>query len=76
MKTVSNYPLLMFAVSLPVLLLAALSGVLAQKAWRFGLPVTVSTSFFPIADIDSPQSGLVNVAPHNLDRLATSLERA
>jgi len=29
-----------------------------------------------IADIDSPHSGLVNVPPHNLDRLATSLERA
>ncbi len=37
------------------------------------LPVTVSISLFLIADIDSPRSGLVNVVPHNLDRLAASL---
>lgn len=37
------------------------------------LPVTVSISLFLIADIDSPRSGLVNVVPYNLVRLAASL---
>ena len=37
------------------------------------LPVTVSISLFLIADIDSPRSGLVNVVPQNLERLAASL---
>jgi hypothetical protein len=48
-------------------------------AKRFGsflllvLPLTVSVSFFLIADIDSPRGGVVQVPPQNLTRLATSL---
>jgi hypothetical protein len=37
------------------------------------LPLTIGVAFFLIADIDSPRSGLVNVVPENLIRLATSL---
>ena len=37
------------------------------------VPLTVSVSFFLIADIDSPRGGLVEVAPQNLTRLAKSL---
>ena len=37
------------------------------------VPLTVSVSFFLIADIDSPRGGVVEVAPKNLTRLATSL---
>ena len=36
------------------------------------VPLTVSVSFFLIADIDSPRGGLVQVLPQNLGRLATS----
>jgi len=37
------------------------------------VPLTVSVSFFLIADIDSPRGGLVEVTPQNLIRLARSL---
>jgi hypothetical protein len=37
------------------------------------VPLTVSVSFFLIADIDSPRGGVVQVLPQNLTRLATSL---
>jgi hypothetical protein len=37
------------------------------------LPVIVSISFYMIADIDSPRSGLVQVVPQNLLSLAASL---
>jgi hypothetical protein len=37
------------------------------------VPLTVSVSFFLIADIDSPRGGLVHVPPQNLSRLARSL---
>jgi hypothetical protein len=37
------------------------------------VPLTVSVSFFLIADIDSPRGGVVEVAPKNLTRLAASL---
>jgi hypothetical protein len=37
------------------------------------VPLTVSVSFFLIADIDSPRGGLVQVLPENLNRLARSL---
>jgi hypothetical protein len=37
------------------------------------LPVTVSISFFLIADIDSPRGGMIRVSPENLLSLAASL---
>ncbi|WP_454763268.1 bestrophin-like domain [Cupriavidus campinensis] len=38
------------------------------------LPLVVATSFMLIADIDSPRGGLIRVDPHNLLRLAVSLQ--
>jgi hypothetical protein len=48
----------------------------AQKEGRllFVLPLVVSVSFFLIADIDSPRSGLIRVQPQNLVSLAQSLQ--
>jgi hypothetical protein len=37
------------------------------------VPLTVSVSFFLIADIDSPRGGVVEVSPQNLARLARTL---
>jgi hypothetical protein len=37
------------------------------------LPVIVSISFYMIADIDSPRSGLVRVVPQNLVSLEAGL---
>ncbi|MGE5202358.1 MAG: hypothetical protein ACM3O6_09870 [Acidobacteriota bacterium] len=38
------------------------------------LPVVLSTSFFLIADIDSPRLGVIHVLPHNLIALADSIK--
>jgi hypothetical protein len=37
------------------------------------LPIALSISFFLIADIDSPQHGVIHVRPQNLESLAESL---
>ena len=37
------------------------------------LPLVVAISFFLVADIDSPRSGLIRVKPQNLESLAESL---
>ena len=37
------------------------------------LPLSVSISFFLIADIDSPRGGLIRVLPQNLLHLTQSL---
>jgi hypothetical protein len=37
------------------------------------LPIAIAISFFLIADIDSPRSGVIRVAPLNLESLADSL---
>src|SRR5215475_1463832 len=37
------------------------------------LPLAVATSFFLIADIDSPRHGLIHLGPQNLISLAQSL---
>lgn len=37
------------------------------------LPIALSISFFLIADIDSPRSGVIEVRPQNLESLAESL---
>jgi predicted membrane protein len=37
------------------------------------LPLAVSTSFFLIADLDSPRQGLIRVQPQNLISLSQSL---
>ena len=37
------------------------------------LPLVVSISFFLIADIDSPRSGIIRVRPQNLESLSQSL---
>jgi hypothetical protein len=41
--------------------------------WLMVLPITVSISFFLIADIDSPRSGIIRVLPQNLISLSHSL---
>jgi hypothetical protein len=40
----------------------------------FIVPLTISISFFLIADIDSPRGGVIRVLPHNLIHLAHSLD--
>jgi hypothetical protein len=42
-------------------------------ATRLVLPLTLSISLFLIADIDSPRSGVITVAPHNLIAALRSL---
>jgi hypothetical protein len=37
------------------------------------MPFIVSISFFLIADIDSPRSGMIRVSPENLISLSRSL---
>lgn len=54
-----------------------LIGYGAKKASNYVLlvvPLVIAVSFFLIADIDSPQGGLVRVAPQNLIALADSLK--
>jgi hypothetical protein len=43
------------------------------KSLLLVLPLAVSTSFFLIADIDSPRHGLIHVVPQNLISLSQSL---
>jgi hypothetical protein len=40
------------------------------------LPIALSTSFFLIAEIDSPRSGVIRVHAENLESLADSLRPA
>ena len=40
----------------------------------FVLPIIVSISFLLIADIDSPQGGIVRVSPQNLISLSQSMK--
>ena len=54
-----------------------LIGFGAKKVSNYVLlvvPLVISVSFFLIADIDSPQGGLIRVAPQNLIALADSLK--
>ena len=44
-----------------------------ERRWFFLLPVLLSISFFLIADLDSPRSGVIRVSPQNLLSLAGSL---
>ena len=45
----------------------------AERLLMLVLPLVVSISFFLIADIDSPRSGVILVQPQNLVSLAQSL---
>ena len=45
----------------------------AQSLLHLALPLLVSISFFLIADIDSPHSGLIRVHPQNIISLSESL---
>jgi len=38
------------------------------------LPMTIAVSFFLVADIDSPQGGIIRVAPQNLIVLSDSMK--
>ena len=40
---------------------------------RFALPLIVSITFFLIAEIDSPNVGLIRIQPRNLERVSTSI---
>ena len=44
----------------------------SQSAMLFILPLIVGISLFLIADIDSPRSGIIHVAPQNLITLNAS----
>jgi len=44
-----------------------------ERVLMLVLPLVVSISFFLIADIDSPRSGIIRVQPQNLISLAQSL---
>jgi len=49
----------------------AMSGTAPERLRREGgvllvLPLILSTSFFLIADIDSPRGGIIHVVPQNL----------
>jgi hypothetical protein len=46
-----------------------------RHVWFFLLPLLVSISFFLIADLDSPRSGVIHVRPQNLNSLSRSLPR-
>ena len=48
----------------------------AEPALLFVLPLVTSISFFLIADIDSPRSGVIRVQPQNLLSIADSLRAA
>jgi hypothetical protein len=39
----------------------------------FLLPLIVSVSFFLIAEIDSPSTGLIRILPQNLESVSSSL---
>ena len=45
----------------------------AKAILFFVLPLVVSISFFLIADIESPRSGVIRVRPQNLESLSQSL---
>ena len=44
-------------------------------SWMLIVPLTLSTAFFLIADIDSPRAGIIRVPPVNLISLAQSLKQ-
>jgi bacteriorhodopsin len=41
----------------------------------FVLPLIVATSFFLIADIDSPQGGIIRIHPLNLEHLSWNFQQ-
>jgi hypothetical protein len=45
----------------------------SQRVIRLAFPMVIAISFFLIADIDSPRSGVIRVQPENLISLAQSL---
>lgn len=45
----------------------------SQRIIRLALPLVIAVSFFLIADIDSPRSGIIRVQPENLISLAKAL---
>ena len=45
----------------------------SERVLMLVIPIVVSISFFLIADIDSPRTGLIRVNPRNLESLAQSL---
>lgn len=47
----------------------------SHRSILFTLPVIISITFFLIADIDSPRSGSIRVAPQNLINLAQTLSK-
>jgi len=67
---------LMAAIAVCCNLLIGYGARRAQKegSLLFVLPLVVSISFFLIADIDSPRTGLIQVRPQNLISLAQSLQ--
>lgn len=67
--------LLMFLIAIAT---TALVGISVRKNDGFArviliLPVVISVAFFMIADIDSPQHGVIRVVPQNLVAVAESL---
>ncbi len=64
---------LMVAIAIGCNLLIGYGARRTDKILFLILPIAVSTSFFLIADIDSPRRGLIRVQPQNLISLAQSL---
>jgi hypothetical protein len=64
---------LMFVIALLSNFLIGFTGKKPGRARLLVVPLAVSISFLLIADIDSPQGGLIRVQPQNLQILADSL---
>ena len=45
-----------------------------RVSWMLIVPLTLSTTFFLIADIDSPRTGVIRMPPVNLISLAQALK--
>jgi hypothetical protein len=64
---------LVLAIAIFCNLLVGFTSHQQRKGLLLILPLAVATSFFLIADIDSPRHGLIHVAPQNLISLSHSL---
>ena len=64
---------LMFVIALLANFLIGFTGKKAGNTRLLIVPLAVSISFLLIADIDSPQGGIIRIQPQNLQILADSL---
>ena len=64
---------LMFVIALLANFLIGFTGKKSGNTRLLIVPLAVSISFLLIADIDSPQGGIIRIQPQNLQILANSL---